>query len=315
VLAGGGFGLWRERRSRPVEIMVLSCLGLFTLYTFCPFPTWFCRWTLFSYVTGTRALLAIGIAGVLFTTMLLAQPPRLLTTSRRLIAALAVLSAIALLFMISYSGNEKFLTPGRYSLLAALNVLFVALYYFAPRKMFCGVFLLCLLLNNSGINPVAIGLGPLLDATPAAAVHQIRESDPDGKWISYSNTWLPQFFKAQGVDVINGLQIVPDSIFCREMDPMGQFAPLWNRYASVVFQQAEQGKHPEFRSLGPSAYILKISPVDPALLARGARYAVFPQSLDSPGRMGLRLLTSFPESRIWIYQLPGVPRPKAGASD
>ena len=315
TLAGGGFGLWRDRRNRSVEIMLLFCLGLFTLYIFCPFPTWLCQWTLFSYVTGTRALLAVGIAGVLFTTMLLAQPPRLLTASRRLITAIAVLAGIAVLLMVSYSGNEKFLTPGRFSLLATLNVLFVALYYFAPTKMFCGVFLLCLVLNNSGINPVAIGLRPLLDATPAALVHQIRESDPDGKWISYSNMLLPQFFKALGVDVINGLQIVPDPIFCRELDPMGRYVPVWNRYASVGFQQAELGEKPEFHSLSPSAYILKISPVDPALLARGARYAVFPRSLDSPGEMGLRLLASFPESKIWIYKLPGAPQPRASAPD
>lgn len=314
ALAGGGFGLWRDRRNRSVEIMLLSCLGLFTLYTFCPFPTWLCQWTLFNYVTGTRALLAIGIAGVLFTTMLLAQPSRLLKTSRRLIAAIAVLTGIAVLLVASYSGNEKFLTPGRFSLLAALNALFVALYYFAPTKMFCGVFLLCLVLNNGAINPVVIGLGPLLDATPAAVVRQIRESDPDGKWISYSNTWLPQFFKALGADVINGLHIVPDPVFCREMDPTGKYEPVWNRYASAVFQQAEPGEKPEFRSLGPSAYILKVSPVDPALLARGARYAVFPQSIDS-GKMGLRLLARFPESKIWIYQLPGAPRPKASAPD
>jgi hypothetical protein len=168
ALAGGGFGLWRDWRNRSVEIMVLSCLGLFTLYIFCPFPTWLCQWTLFNYVTGTRTLLAMGIAGVLFTTMLLAQPPRLLPASRRLIAVIAMLAGIAVLLMASYSGNEKFLTPGHFSLLVALNVLFVALYYFAPTKMFCGVFLLCLVLNNGGINPVATGLGPLLDATPAS---------------------------------------------------------------------------------------------------------------------------------------------------
>jgi hypothetical protein len=315
ALAGGGFGLWRDRRNRSVEIMVLSCLALFTLYIFCPFPTWLCQWTLFNYVTGTRALLTTGIAGVLFTTMLLAQPPRLLPASRRLIAAIAVFAGFAVLLMVSYSGNEKFLSPGRFSLLVALNVLFVTLYYFASTKMFCGVFLLCLVLNNSGINPVATGLGPLLDATPAAVVHQLRESDPDGKWISYSNAWLPQFFKAHGADVINGLHVVPDPIFCQEMDSMRRYEPVWNRYAFVVFEQADTGEKPEFRILNPFVYTLKISPLDSALLARGARYAVFPQSLDSPGKMGLRLLASFPESKIWIYQLSGVPRPKASAPD
>jgi len=310
VLAGAGFGFWRDRRNRRVEIMLLCSLGFFTLYTFCPFPTWLCHGTLFDYVTGTRALLAVGIAGILFTVMFLTRPSPLLKTSRRFIVAAVVLAGIAVLLAASYSGNERFLTPGRVALLMALNVLFVAFYFFAPIRFFCGVFLLCLVLNNGGINPVAIGLGPLLDAPPAAAVRQIRESDPDGKWISYSNTWLPQFFKAHGADVINGLHVVPDPVLCHEMDPIGKYEPVWNRYAYAIFQQAGPDEKPEFCSMGPSAYILKVSPIDPVLLARGARYAVFPEKLGA-GMADLRLLASCPNSKIWIYEVLRSPIPTA----
>lgn len=315
VLAGSGTGLWLDRRNRRIEMMLLAGLGLFLLYSLCPLPSWLCQWTFLDYVTGTRMLLPIGIAGILFASMVLAGPTRSLPTSSRLMAAIAVFVGVTLLFMVSYPGNEKFLTPGRSVLLIVLNVLFIALYFLAPLRVFCGFFLLCLILNNAGVNPVAIGLGALLDASPAPLVQYIRTRDPEGKWISYSNTWLPQFLKAQGVNVVNGLNIVPDPNLCREMDPNGNYESIWNRYGYAIFRQAGEDEKRRFESGGVSAYTLKISPVDPVLLARGVRYAVFPESLGTPNEYGMRLLASIPESHFWIYQLPHASLPDISTLD
>jgi hypothetical protein len=304
ALAAGGADLWRGRRNRPIEIFLFAALALFALYAVCPFPVWLCRWTLLSYVTGTRALLAIGIAGILLTLMLLAQEAKRRKISRGFPAAVAACLGVALLFIASYPGNEKFLSVGRSSLLLGLNAGLIGLYFFAPRKVFCGVFLLALVLNNGGVNPIATGLGPLLKATATPAIQKIRDSDPEAKWIVYSTAWLPQFFKAQGVNVINGLQIVPDPALCHEVDPAGKNEMEWNRYAFAIFEPADPGEKPSFRPLGPAAYILRTSPGEPAFRGRNVRYAVFPRRLGSGEEDQMRLLVSFPENKIWIYKLP-----------
>lgn len=303
ALVGSGLGLWRDRHNRKLELLLLGSVSVFTLYIFCPFPEWLCHWTLLNYVTGTRMLLSAGIGGVLLTTILLAGNGRSLNTGRPLVAAGIVVFSIAILFAASYPGNEKFLTPGRLTALVLLNLLFIGLYFFAPRKVFCAAFLLALVVNNGAINPVATGLGPLLEAAPSSAIREIRESDPDAKWIVYSTAWLPQFFKAQGVEVVNGLQVVPHTHFCSELDPARRYEAIWNRYAFVVLENAQPTEPPEFRPMGPSAYILKVAPANPVLRALGTRYAVFSAAPEAPEKSGLTFAASFPANKIWIYKL------------
>lgn len=304
ALVASGSGVWRERRQRRLELLLVACLALFTLYIFCPFPAWVCRVTLMSYVTGTRMLLSAGVAGILLTCLLLVQPTKRLGFSGRLVSAAAIIFGMIALAIASYPGNEKFLTPSRCAMLLAINLAFIGLYFFASPRIFCSAFLLSLILNNGAVNPIATGLGPLLDATPASTIRQIRERDPVGKWIVYSSAWLPQFFKTTGVDVINGLQIVPNSAFCRQLDAAGQYESVWNRYAFAVFQEIGPEEKREFRPFGPSAYILKVSPLDPVLRTWGARYAVFAERGDPEERGGMRLLASFPANKLWIYELP-----------
>lgn len=301
VLAGNGLALWRDRRKRRVEMLLLLFLVLFTLYTFCPFPAWFCRWTLLSYVTGMRALLAIGIAGIVFTTMILAQPFERLGISKRLLVALTAFAAVVLLLVVSYPGNEKYLTIGRSGLLLALNALLIGMYCLAPRRIFCGVFLFCLVLNNGGVNPIATGLGPLLDATAGPAVREIRERDPGAKWAAYSSMHIAQFLKAQGAEVINGLSYVPNLELCRELDPSGQYESIYNRYALSAFATA-RGTH-EFLSPGPPAYAVDIYPTDRSLAKRSVRYAVWPDEVESPRDKGLELSARPSGNGLWIYEI------------
>ncbi|MDQ6654396.1 MAG: hypothetical protein M3Y80_01095 [Verrucomicrobiota bacterium] len=120
----------------------------------------------------------------------------------------------------------------------------------------------------------------------------------------FSNAWLPQLFKAQGADVLNGLQIVPDPEFCRALDPDGEYEEVWNRYAFMVLEEAKPGSKPEFRTLNPSAYVLKIAPENPILRARGARFAVFPRPPQGVEVARMIQLAAFPAQKIWIYRLP-----------
>jgi hypothetical protein len=62
--------------------------------------------------------------------------------------------------------------------LIALNAGLIGLYFFGPRRVFCGGFLLTLLLNNYTVNPIATGLGPLLKASATPAIQRIRAGEP-----------------------------------------------------------------------------------------------------------------------------------------
>ncbi len=304
VLATSGFELIKDRKNRRLEIALLCCLFALTLYAFCPFPRWLCRFTLLSYVPGIRNLLACGIAGTIFATVLLARNPAGPRTIWRASLAMAALSGVVCLILVSRTQNPHFLETPRILALLGLNAALISLYFLAPLRFFCPIFIGCLALNNGLINPIATGLGPLIDAGPAETIRQLVRSDPGAKWVGYSCAWLPQFLKAQGADVLSGLAVVPDLPFCHALDPSRRFEPIYNRYALTIFLLPDHATPPEFALGSPAGYSLLVSPLHPALRERSVRYAVFPNKLTVAPETGIRLLANFPENDVWIYKLP-----------
>jgi len=304
VLATAGFDLIKDRKNRRVEVALLCCLVGFTLFSFCPFPRWLCRLTLMSYVPGIRNLLACGIAGTIFAILALARNPVRPRPIWRVFFAVAALLGVLCIITASRAENPHFLITSRIYCLIGLNAVLITLYFFAPLRFFCPIFIGCLVLNNGTINPLASGLGPLIEATPADAIRQLVRSDPGAKWVGYSCAWLPQFLKAQGADVISGLAIVPDLPFCRALDPSRRFESIYNRYALTIFLVPDHATPPEFALGSPAGYSLLVSPLHPVLRQRGVRYAVFPFKLMVAPEAGIRLLANFPENDVWVYKLP-----------
>lgn len=302
LVPGATASMFRKRAGRATELAVAACLTLFTLYAFFPFPEWLCKYTLLSFVTGTRVILSVGVAGILLVTLHFAREPSIAGT-RRSTPAFVSLGVIIVEFLLSRPGNEAFLNTWRSISLLALNSILVALYFFAPFRLFAATFLLALSLNNGLVNPIASGLGPLLEATPAEAVRDIAKRDPDGKWVTFSTAWLPQFLKAQGAEVVNGLNVVPDLQLCHQLDPTRQYESIYNRYAFMILERAMDHEEPAFRALNPSAYILRISARDPVLLSYGVRYEVFSHEIPPTETDQMQLVSSFPANRIWIYHV------------
>jgi hypothetical protein len=302
AIAMSGSAIWQERRKRCTELVLLCALVFLTLYACCPFPQSLCRWSLLDYVTGARVLLPIGVAGILLTTILMASSLPTVGISKGVFISATAIAGDGFLLLVLRPGNQEFLTAPRLCLLIILNTVLVSLYCFAPTKLFCAAFILCLGLNNASVNPLARGLAPLLNAAPSRAIRSLIAQEPSAKWVVYTNVELAQFLKAQGADVLSGLHYVPDLKFCRELDPTGQDEAVYNRYGFANFTL--EGESHRFLTVAPPLYSVAISPIDPVLLASGVHFAVFPQQFDFSPSTGMRLRMSFPRNKIWIYELP-----------
>ena len=301
ALASGGCALWRNRRERRAEIMVAAAVVLLALYTFCPWPEWLCRWTLLNYVTGNRALLAVGVGGIVLATMILAKPVERLPQRTRALLALTAFSGVLAVLIACNPFSDPFLNPWRCALLLALNALFITLFFFAPLKIFCGTFLLSLLLNNGAVNPIMTGLGPLLQSNASTVVAEIKRRDPTAKWMTYEITLPAQFLKAQGADVITGLNYVPNLAFWHKFDPPAKFDRVYNRYGFAVFVMQSGSR--EFGVMPPVAYWADVWPTDPLLWENGVRYAAFQDQVSEPERKGLRLISNPSAARLWLYKV------------
>jgi hypothetical protein len=301
AVAAGGYALWRNRRERQADMLLGAAVTLFTLYTFCPLPEWLCRWTLLSYVTGNRALLAVGVGGIILATMILAKPVENSSKRYRALLALAAFGGVVAVLIACNPLSDPFLNPWRCAFLLALNGLFIGLFFFAPLKIFGGTFLLCLVLNNGAVNPIVTGLGPLLRSDASAVFEEISRRDPGAKWVTYASPIPAQFLKAQGADVITGLNYVPNLPFWREFDPAGEFDTIYNRYAFAVFVMGSGSR--EFGLMPPVSYWADVLPADPLLSARRVRYAAFSDQVPDAEARGLRLISNPSGARLWIYQV------------
>jgi hypothetical protein len=219
--------------------------------------------------------------------------------------ALAAFGGVLTVLIACNPLSDPFLSSSRCALLLALNALFIGLYFFAPLKIFCSTFLLCLVLNNAAVNPIMTGLGPLLRSEGSAAVQEIKRSDPRAKWMGYGSAIPAQFLKAQGADVVTGLNHVPNVPFWRQFDPAGKFDAIYNRYGFAVFTMATGSR--EFVLVPPVIYSVDVLPIDPLLSEQGVRYAAFSDEVSEPDVRGLRLISHPANARLWLYQVAGSP--------
>jgi hypothetical protein len=175
---------------------------------------------------------------------------------------------------------------------------------------FCGVtprwFLVALVvfltLSNVGVNPVMRGLAPLLKSEAFQAVEEARRKDPNGKWIVFHDFNLAQLVIATGATVLNGNKIIPDFGFWHQLDPGGIGAPVYNRYANIECELAEDSPAASARLFHHDSYILFLPPELPALRETGCRYFLFPTVWPRAEQHGFTQVYANQRSGIFIYE-------------
>ena len=301
-----GYIVCKTRKARPVAVCILACSLLFLMFGMFHLPAWLCNITLLSFCTEVRNLLAIGIAGIFFTILVLNEKGAKSIKFGwifSVISTLFLFSAVLayLLYFAKYS--PKFLSFNNLAWLAAVNLLIITLFVKAPLRLFCAVFVTILAVTNATVNPVMIGLSPLLAATPRQTIQQIQNSHPNAKWVAYEDNVLAEFLMAMGANVLNGLKIVPNLDFYKQIDPDGTFKPIYNRYSFAAFISTSDRKTISIHNLGFPTHVVEIHPANPALKANNVKYVVFRRCLQKPADEGLSLVRGFAENHLWIYEL------------
>jgi hypothetical protein len=157
--------------------------------------------------------------------------------------------------------------------LVYLLVRFKFIKYVTP--LLCSVLLL-FNFHHALVNPIMKGLSPLLDNPLAIACREIKEKDPEAGWaVIGENNWA-DLLKSVGLQVFNGVKLVPPLTDMNLLDKDRRYDSVYNRYAhisinsfipgpdSVVFQQTYQ-----------DAYTIYMDPCSPKFRQLGVRYFVF----------------------------------------
>lgn len=309
-----GAALLLVARRKRVSIVAVALLGVIALLvTFCvvPLPHWLTRATLLSFTTERRALLALGVAGVVLCCVVLEQSraTRISRSAAIVASALCVAGVTWLAWHVQVrdpavkEAAVSSLVSATRGIPVAIAAALVLLFFVDKlRRWFPLVFSLIAIASNSAINPIMTGLAPLTHSRAFLETDAVRRRDPAAKWIVYEDRILAQLVKATGANVFNGTKILPDLQFFSLLDPGGALASIYNRYANIVCELPQQRGQGTFELVAPDLYVIAMPPELSPLAENGYRLAVYPREWSDAGQYGFKQIVAMRESRVWIYR-------------
>ncbi|MBV9007780.1 MAG: hypothetical protein JO354_01255 [Verrucomicrobia bacterium] len=280
----------------------LLAVGLLCAFCLLRVPQRLLTSTAFNYVVEQRALVGIGVGGVVACCLYLDRCEPLVNAREGAVLWLAFVAAtVALVWWIWSRSPGVFPHPRQALLSLVIHLGIIGLFFFPlTRRWALPATAVALVITNFGVNPVMRGLSPLLASPVVATVEKIRASDTAGKWIVYNNRFLPQLIKAAGVDVLNGTKIVPDINFFRALDPDAE--PIYDRYAHIECRLPAAQTKPAFQLLHLDYFIVDLAPDLPLLHTAGYRYLAMAGAWRDAQEHGFTLIARLRASDVWFYK-------------
>jgi hypothetical protein len=287
---------------RGMKVMLAAYIAFFTWYALAPLPKWFCHVTLLSRCTEQRNLLGLGVAGMTLIVLSVASHDAShFLWSKRIFPLLGWCAAALLFFIVCRERLPSFLTTWRLAAFGATAVFLGTAYLIAPPKLFAIVFSALLFCKTALVNPLCVGLPTLLESPALNRICALVRSDPSALWAAYNSNGS-ELIKACGGQVLDGIRIVPDLPMLRKLDPEGKCIADYNRYVLMTFEPQDASLPPEIVLQKDSFCYVKIHPGKAAELFPALKYVMASNQMPNSQSAQLKLLESFPQLRIWIYQ-------------
>lgn len=232
-----GYRLLRKREIPNLEILFGVFVLLILVWDLVGFPDAIARLTLFDRVTETRSIVPLGVTSILWICILidgLMRGDLFIDKWLRIILCAATIGGIYVYVVRFNAASDNFLSVYQ----AVILCLFVAacVYFLVCGKTL--IFALLVLLPNVAyhglVNPVSVGLAPILDNPLYAATKNIVARDPYAKWIVYGDRPLANLVYGAGAKVFNGAKWIPNLDEMKTISADAGDVAIYNRYGSVI---------------------------------------------------------------------------------
>ena len=247
---------WRQ--SRRIQWMILGCAAVtVVLAAFLLIPGWdpIAHLLLLDRTTKDRVRMGLGLVSVVAIALLVkrldegdTRVPWAVTWTSTWAAAASVI----VVWTVLARADDPALTRSEHHLaVAGLFVLSVLLYNRGRALLASVAFLIVSVVLSFGINPFYRGTYDLTETSMGQAVERVNAARP-GTWLGIGSYQLGSVLVETGVQTFNGVQLYPSTEMWREVDPTGQYADVWNRFASIAWEPGTG----EPRLLNPQADVV-----------------------------------------------------------
>ena len=315
LLAEGTLWGWRRSADQVRRVLALLMIVLLALLAWCvlPVPSWVGGILKFDLVLSTRMYLPLTVGGLL----LIALFVHVRQTERgagidvaagkadRFRMAAGVLAALTAWAGLALRVNSLAISRTWITVLALL-VAVIAYLVLTGRTTAAMVSVLALTSFSSlRINPVQVGMQPLVAAPLIEQIDAVRalQPDRDGTWLLAGtdiNGYGP--LAASGVPLTSGLSLYADQNAWAVLDLEDDDEPSWNRFGRVEFGIFPDATETRISTPVADVITVEIGACRPELAELGVAYVVTHERIDSPCLTQI-LPDPTTTDRFWVYEL------------
>jgi len=279
-----GWEWLRQKKVSALNAGFAIYIAIILLWLIWGFPKLVAQVTLFDRVPEIRSLLSLGIASIIWTCLFLHR----ITKDDTVYTLKFKISITAIMFIgvLIYAFYFNVVTKSFASLFQIIIVcafVTVASFLLLGRKalLFAGVILIPNIMVHSMVNPICIGLKPILSHPLYEEINHIVHQTPDSKWIVYrtpdtSMPLLANFTYAGGAKVFNGLKYIPNLDEMKELSPKDNDIEIYNRYGYISLSPIK-GSKISFALLNwGDLYMISVDPDNDCWKRLGIRYCLLP---------------------------------------
>lgn len=141
--------------------------------------------------------------------------------------------------------------------IACTTILYLAV--FQKHRLMSALTILLMLFCGATVNPIEQGIGAVTNHPVSAAISEIAEQEPEGRWIcTDSPIILSNYVMANGAKVLNATNFYPDREKWALLDPENRFEDQTNRYANESAELTE--KETSVELVSPDHLRLRLNP-------------------------------------------------------
>ena len=270
------------KRQKPdwIAIAAFAYMVLMSIWVFWGFPKILTNITLLKYVGIRRAMVGFGVINILVIGYYLFRY-RMDFNKRGLLIFGAI---YAFLIFIAYvyvgwtiRGSNPLFIGHVYSIFIFALIPGILLFLLLVRyqKTFVLLFLAVSVWSTFSVNPISIGLAPILKSDFSTTIQELRKTEPTtAKWVAYDSVILGGFLAANGAPVLDIAYPYPDMKLWQQFDPSQKFIDVYNRQGHAVFQSGDSNQA-SFTLKQEDLFYVQISPCSPTMKQVGVVFYVF----------------------------------------
>ncbi len=282
-------------------IGLILCWGIFGL------PSWFAKMTLLNFVQPTRTIIGLGLINIIAIVYFLYiyRIPDVQSINYKIISFLYT-SFITLFYIelsIKLHRYNQTIIPKKIDIfIISITIgLMIFLLLNQYKNIFFTLFLFISILSSIFINPLQIGLDPILSEDLSKSVQTINKgSSINDKWVVYDNLYLSNYLAANGAHVLTGTYLYPDLALWQNFDMEKQSIEIYNRYSHVTFSENNSNEI-KFTLKQGDWFDVNINPCNPLLETLGVKYFVFVNKVSSYSCLSALDHINYPNQSIYLY--------------